>query len=144
MTSPEGRLRCGRPSTFVPAILPPPINSNFGASPTRFSLSSWRILLPSSRGPSSRFVYAFPHLFLFAQLISLPRSDLTSCAFVHMSHRPLSRRDISHLFTFLPSVRTSVLSPPSSILPVRLPIFDSFNPETCQALLCMRNRLNGV
>lgn len=53
MTSPEGRLRCGRPSTFVPAILPPPINSNFGASPTRFSLSSWRILLPSSRGPIS-------------------------------------------------------------------------------------------
>lgn len=30
MTSPEGRLRCGRPSAFVPAILPPPINSNFG------------------------------------------------------------------------------------------------------------------
>lgn len=122
MTSPEGRLRCGRPSTFVPAILPPPINSNFGASPTRFSLSSWRILLPSSRGPSPRFVYAFPHLFLFAQLISLPRSDLTSCAFVHMSHRPLSRRDISHLFTFLPSVRTSVLSPP---LPSSL--FDSLS-----------------
>lgn len=123
MTSPEGRLRCGRPSTFVPAILPPPINSNFGASPTRFSLSSWRILLPSSRGPSPRFVYAFPHLFLFAQLISLPRSDLTSCAFVHMSHRPIVSTGYLSSF-YLSTFRTYFSSLPP---PLPSSLFDSLS-----------------
>lgn len=139
MTSPEGRLRCGRPSAFVPAILPPPINSNFGASPTRFSLSTSRILLLSSKGARLLATHhAFPLPFLSARL-SLPRSGLTSCAFVHMSPRPLSRRDISHLF-FLPFYPLYVLqsSPPSPVLHVRFRIFDSFEA----ASFCMESRLN--
>lgn len=82
MTSPEGRLRCRRPSAFVPAILPPPINSNFGASPTRFSLSSSRILLPSSKGPSPRLLYAFPLLFLSTLPSALRSYILRLCPYV--------------------------------------------------------------
>lgn len=146
MTSPEGRLRCGRPSAFVPAILPPPINSNFGASPTRFSLSSSRILLPSTRGPSPRLVYAFPLLFLSAQL-SLPR--LHPAPVLHPA--PLSICPIAPCLDgisliFLPFYLPYILqsSPHSLVVRVRLPIFDSFDPETRQALLCIRNRLNDV
>lgn len=85
MTSPEGRLRCGRPSAFVPAILPPPINSNFGASPTLF----YPLSLPPLRPTTPRPVLSVGEIPLVSLLVyTLFRSNLTSCFFVHMSHRP--------------------------------------------------------
>jgi len=77
VTSPEGRLRCGRPSTFVPAILPPPINSNFGASPTRFS-PSFPLSLYSSNPPALCTCMLFR--LSFFSLRSLPSAPVSRLA----------------------------------------------------------------
>lgn len=154
MTSPEGRLRCGRPSAFVPAILPPPINSNFGASPTLFYPLSLRPPLPPPcvlprrsfrrRDPSSlfsRFVYT-----LFRALPSLLRDspfrgNLTSCFFVHMSHRPCLE-GIS--FIFLPLCLSYDAAPLTPVRALYLGFVCDCGSGACQALLYMGDKSNDA
>lgn len=155
MTSPEGRLRCGRPSAFVPASLQSFLLRSIPTSvPLRFSPSDSRPRKDSSSlvvdapppppPPSLRLLHIFPLLFLSAQL-SLPRSGLTSC-------QPLSICPIGSclagpsFYLSIPPERTSPPlppTPPSSVF-LRLPIFDSFDPETRQALLCIGNSFMDV
>lgn len=132
MTSPEGRLRCGRPSAFVPAILPPPINSNFGASPTRFSLSTSRILLLSSKGARHTYIRFSASLSFRSTLPSAIRSYiLRLCPYVPS---PLVSTEYRSSF-FYPSIFLLQPSPPSPVLRVRLPIFDSFDPENSSGII---------
>lgn len=142
MTSPEGRLRCGRTLRVRPCN--PSSSDQFQLRCLSDSILPPHVEDPSSsrRRRSAARIYAFPLLFLSAQL-SLPRSGLTSCAFVHMTHRPSSRWDISHLFSFFFYLSTfcTYLSPLPPSAAVRLPIFDSFDPETRRASFCMGNRL---
>lgn len=162
MTSPEGRLRCGRPSAFVPAILPPPINSNFGASPTLFyppcpsphplppPPRSPPPVLSSSRDPSSLFLSLSPlSLRIYTLFRALPsllrdspfRGNLTSCFFVHMSHRPCLE-GIS--FIFLPLCLSYDAAPLAPVRALYLGFVCDCGSGACQALLYMGDGSNDA
>lgn len=114
MTSPEGRLRCGRPSAFVPAILPPPINSNFGASPTLFYPLSLRpLFLPPASPPAGPFVVETPRLSSLASYIRFSArfrlfcATLPSAAILHpvsLSICPIVLVSKGYLSSFSPCV----------------------------------------
>lgn len=148
MTSPEGRLRCGRPSAFVPASLQSFLLRSIPTSvPLRFSLSDSRQGSFFPRRRRSQGLFAYPPIHFSASLSF--RSTLPSAlqsyilpVFVHMSHRPLSHRAIFLPFYISRTHFSPLLLP--SVIRVRLPIFDSFHPETRQALLCIGNSFTDV
>jgi len=150
VTSPEGRLRCGRPSTFAVRPCNPSSSDQFQL---RCLSNSILPLLSSRRGSFSRregpisFVRSSYTLFRFS---FFPLNSLFRTPILHPA--PLSICSIASCLDgmsliFLPLHLTYVLqfSPLllSSMFDSLVPIFDSFDPETCQAL-CMRNRLNNV